>query len=72
MGWLGVSKKTVIFMWEKGDFEIFYDFARAGPVGWKVIGKLPGPVFNPCPPLHIIIIIISIATIHKSNRTEDC
>jgi len=31
--------------------ELFYDFARAGPVGWKVIGKLPGPVFNPSPPL---------------------
>jgi len=26
--------------------EFVYEFARAGPVGWMVIGKLPGPVFN--------------------------
>ena len=51
--WLA-GKKTVIFTWEKGYFWNFYDFARAGPVGWKVIGKLPGPVFNPSPPLIMI------------------
>jgi len=38
---------------EKGDFGIFIDFARAGPVGWKVIWKLSGPDFKSSPPLTI-------------------
>ena len=31
--------------------EVFNDFARAGPVGWRVIWKVAGPAFKPSPPL---------------------
>ena len=55
-GPVGRKLKTFAFRprptWEKGDFEnCFYDFARSGQVGWKVIGKFPRPVFNLCLPL---------------------
>jgi len=46
--WAGrVEVKKRSFSHEKRWFQFFYDFARAGPVGWKVIWKLPGPVFKP-------------------------
>src|SRR6218665_1438429 len=46
--------KNVIFTWKN----VNRNFLRFFPgwvvgVGWKVTGKLPGPVLNPSPPLHL-------------------
>ena|SRR6218665_2336323 len=55
--WAGrvVVIKRVIFVCKTGDF---WDFAKVGPVEWKlgwagrvVVRILPGPVFSPSPPL---------------------
>src|SRR6218665_247784 len=56
-GPVGCKQKTGHFyVGKKVISEFFYDFARAGSVGWKVIGKLPGPVFNASPPLYTLML----------------
>ena len=44
-------KKRSFLHGKKVISEFLMIFTRAGPVGWKVIWKLPGPIVKPSPPL---------------------
>jgi len=45
---------------------VFNEFARAGPIGWKVIWKLTGPVLKPSPP----VVVVDLKRSYRNGMNE--